>query len=114
MYLARLLARVGVELVGDRMDWPKPGTTVTPIRRTEAYYSGYAGRPECFLEPGESATVASVDVPPVRGRRGNFLTACFARGGERWTVALWPGEYSVVGASGNARGVARRIAGGAA
>jgi len=83
---------------------------VTPIRRTEAYYSKYAGRPECFLEPGERATVVSVDVPPVTGRRGNFLTADFARGGERWTVSLWPGEYSVVGDDRNAAAAARRIA----
>ena len=94
------------------MDWPSPGTTVTPIRRTEAYYSGYGGRPECFLEPGDRATVVSVDVPPVIGPRGNFLTADFARGGMRWTVALRPGEYSVIDDDDgrNARAAARRIA----
>jgi hypothetical protein len=99
------------------MDWPKPGTTVTPLRRTEAYYSGYAGSPECFLEPGERAVVVSVDIPPVTGRRGNYITADFVRSSRRWTVALWPGEYSVVDDDGrNARTAARRIAraGGAA
>lgn len=96
------------------MDWPNPGTTVTPLKRTEAYYSGYAGRPECFLEPGDRATVVSVDVPPVTGPRGNFLTADFARGGMRWTVALWHGEYSVIDDDGrNARATAGRIARGA-
>jgi len=91
--------------------WPQVGAKVTPRERTEAYYSGYAGAPECFLEPGEVAIVVSVDNPPVTGRRANFLTAAFERGGRRWTVALRRGEYDVVKDAGEraARRIARRL-----
>lgn len=75
------------------MKWPKVGSTITPLERTEVYYSGYRtlqGRnPVVILEPGEPCRVRSVDVPPVYGHRSNFLTAEFTRNGQKYTVALW-------------------------
>jgi hypothetical protein len=47
------------------------GMRVTVREAVEAYYSGYAGNPECVLEPGMAGVVASLDVPYVRHRRGN-------------------------------------------
>ena len=43
----------------------KVGDKVTCKVSKEAYYSNYAGAPECFFEPGEVGIVAHIDVPVV-------------------------------------------------
>ena len=53
------------------------GMQVTVRERVEAYYSGYAGNPVCFLEPGMAGVIAAVDVPYVRRFAGSSETfAC--------------------------------------
>lgn len=43
----------------------KIGDKVTVTSRQEAYYSNFAGNPECFLEVGETGIIGSVKVPKV-------------------------------------------------
>ena len=78
------------------MDWPPIGTRLTPKQETKAYYSGYGGNPPTSLRPGEVAIVAQVDIPPVTGKKSNFLTAQFTRHSIVQTVALRPGEYTIL------------------
>lgn len=49
------------------LKWRAPtlGATVTCLRPREAYYTGYAGNPPCFFEPGDIGIVGAVDVPAV-------------------------------------------------
>jgi hypothetical protein len=47
------------------------GMQVTVREAEDAYYSGYAGRPDCAFEPGMLGRIAALDVPYVRRLRGN-------------------------------------------
>lgn len=71
------------------------GDVVTVKRREEAYYSTYGGNPECWLEPGEIATVKSVDVPAVTSNR-TFVCADFQKYGRTWRVGLLRDNVKVV------------------
>lgn len=72
------------------------GTKVTCLRRVEAYYSRYAGNPECWFEPGMVGVVGAIDVPFVRGRaRSNpeprtdtFCCVDFEVDGKEWRCSL--------------------------
>ena len=78
---------------------PQIGDRVTCREREEAYYSRYVGNPECWFEPGDVGTVASVDVPVVRNTRGHLTFCCidFYKGGipygkhgdSPWRVGLY-------------------------
>jgi hypothetical protein len=72
------------------------GDTITVKVREEAYYSGYAGRPVCWLEPGETAIVAAVDVPSVWRERVSFLCADFVRDGRTWRIGVLYGNVRKV------------------
>jgi hypothetical protein len=75
------------------------GMQVTVRERVEAYSSGYAGNPVCFLEPAMVGVIAEVDVPYVRRSRGSSETfACVdfthtvrTRGGDaEWRAGVDP------------------------
>ena len=44
---------------------PVKGEQVTCLRPIQAYYSGYAGNPICYFEPGDVGVIGAVDVPAV-------------------------------------------------
>jgi hypothetical protein len=44
----------------------KPGDRVTCVAPVDAYYSRYAGRPECKFKPGMVGIVANIDSASVR------------------------------------------------
>ena len=76
----------------------KVGDQVTCKSAEEAYYSGYAGNPECSFEPGDTGTVAAVEVPYVTRRNSTFVCVDFQKEGvscgshgEPWRVGL---DYS--------------------
>lgn len=82
------------------------GMQVTVRERVEAYYSGYAGNPVCFLEPAMVGVIAAVDVPYVRRSRGSSETfACVdfthtirTRGGNaEWRAGVDPKNLVPVG-----------------
>jgi hypothetical protein len=52
------------------------GMKVSSKKEKEAFYSGYAGRPELFFKPGMVGIIDSVDVPPVRCIRGHHPNRC--------------------------------------
>jgi hypothetical protein len=75
------------------------GMKVTVRERVEAYSSGYAGNPVCFLERGMAGVVAVVDAPYVRRSRGaseTFACVDFAHtvrrrgGGAQWRAGVDP------------------------
>jgi hypothetical protein len=79
---------------------PQIGDRVTCREREEAYSSRYASNPECWFEPGDVGTVASVDVPVVRNTRGHLIFCCVdfykegiphneQHGGSPWRVGLY-------------------------
>jgi hypothetical protein len=72
---------------------------VTVRERVEAYASGYAGNPVCFLEPAMVGVIAVVDVAYVRRPLGcsetfacvDFTHAvCAADGNARWRAGVDP------------------------
>ena len=67
----------------------KIGDQITVRCREEAYYSGYGGLPKCWLEPGEVAVVASVNVPKI-WHRGTFICADFEKDGRKWRIGVDP------------------------
>lgn len=82
------------------------GMQVTVRERVEAYYSGYAGNPVCFLEPAMVGVITAVDVPYVRRSRGSSETfACVdfthtirTRGGNaEWRAGVDPKNLVPVG-----------------
>jgi hypothetical protein len=69
------------------------GDAVTVLVREEAYYSGYAGNPRCFLEPGQVAYVGAVKVPYVReskdkGRGDYFTCVDWVADGRKWRAGV--------------------------
>jgi hypothetical protein len=85
------------------------GMRVTVRDRQQAYYSGYAGHPVCFLEPGMEGVLAVVDVPYVRYRKGNSASfACVDFDGPlhgnpgrtEWRAGVDPKNLVPVGTSG--------------
>lgn len=74
---------------------PKVGDFVTCKVRVEAFYSGYAGQPECWFEPGMTGIVGAVDVPFVRGAGAPGICVDFdgplmspEKNGNRWRCKL--------------------------
>ena len=74
------------------------GETVTVTERQEAYYSGYAGNPVCFLKPGETGVIGAVKVPKVRRTPGGDYFCCidFVKNGRRWRTGANYGEIKRV------------------
>ena len=70
------------------------GDKVTVNTRQEAYYSGYAGNPDCFLEPGETGVIGAVKVPKVRRTPGGDYFCCidFTKAGRTWRAGVNYGE----------------------
>jgi len=73
-----------------KKDWKiKIGDKVTCKNPEEAYYSGRDGRPKQNFEPGMIGKVGAVDVPPVRGKGGNFCCVDFIGvDGKTWRCAV--------------------------
>ena len=74
---------------------PKIGDLVTCKVRREAFYSGYAGNPECWFEPGMVGVVGNVDSPFVRGTEALGVCVDFdgpmkfpEKNGNRWRCKL--------------------------
>ena len=74
------------------------GDIVTVIEREEAYYSGYAGNPVCFLEPGETGMIGAVKAPKVRHTSGGLYFCCvdFVKGGRQWRAGVDYGKLKLV------------------
>ncbi len=74
------------------------GDVVTVNEREEAYYSGYAGNPVCFLEPGEPGVIGAVKVPKVRLTAGGLYFCCvdFVKGGRQWRAGVDYGKLKLV------------------
>ncbi len=74
------------------------GDRVTVTTRQQAYYSGYAGNPVCFLEPGEEGVIGAVKVPKVRRTPGGDCFCCidFVRDGRTWRTGVNYGEIKRV------------------
>ena len=79
---------------------PQIGERVTCRTPVEAYYSRYAGNPECWFEPGDVGIVAEVDVPVVVNMTGHHFFSCVdfykegiphneRHGGSPWRVGLY-------------------------
>jgi len=66
------------------------GDTVTVTVRREAYYSGYAGNSECFMEPGKIGVIGAVKVPKVRKTPGGDYFCCidFEKHGRKWRTSV--------------------------
>ena len=66
------------------------GDTVTVTERQEAYYSGYAGNPVCFLEPGDVGGIGAVKVPKVHWTPGGHYFCCidFTKHGRTWRAGV--------------------------
>ena len=78
----------------------KEGDLITVKEPIQAYYSGYAGLPEQFLEPGVAARVVNPRVPTVRGPRRFFIFVEF-EGVEHdsthtrvWRAAVYPEQVA--------------------
>ena len=78
----------------------KEGDLITVKEPIQAYYSGYAGLPEQYLEPGVVARVVKTKVPPVRGPRRSFTLVEF-EGVEHdsththtWRAAVYPEQIA--------------------
>ena len=75
---------------------PQVGDKVTTTLRTKAYYSGYAGQPECYFEPGDVGVIAQVKVPYVTGCKGLTFNCVdfwkegvpYNQGRNPWRVAI--------------------------
>lgn len=67
----------------------KIGDIVTVKQRVEAYYSGYAGTPICFLEPGEEGVISAVEMPKVRKTPGGYYFYCidFVKYNREWRTS---------------------------
>jgi hypothetical protein len=68
------------------------GDKVTTTERVAAFYSGYAGRRECFFEPGDVGEVKHVNSPSVRygpGKRDLQTVVEFTKHSATQTVRLW-------------------------
>ena len=74
------------------------GDAVSVTEREEAYYSGYAGNPVCFLEPGETGVIGSVNVPKVYRTPGGAYFCCvdFVKGGRQWRAGVDYGKLKLV------------------
>ena len=72
----------------------KVGDRVTVTARQRAYYSGYAGNPVCFLEPGEEGVIGAVKVPKVTHSPGGHYFCCidFVKNGRSWRTGVNYGE----------------------
>lgn len=66
----------------------KVGDIVTCRVPQQAYYSGYAGRPDCSFEPGDLGIVVNVEVPYVRGPEKTFSRVEFFKKGTLPDVLL--------------------------
>lgn len=69
----------------------KIGMKVTCVKKEEAYYSKYAGNPECFFECGDVGTVGAIDVPYVTtpsGKNKSFVCVDFDKMGKRWRAGV--------------------------
>ena len=69
------------------------GDMVTVTERREAYYSGYGGNSECFMEPSDVGVVGAVKVPKVFLTPGGPYFCCidFEKHGRKWrTSASYP------------------------
>lgn len=85
---------------------PVIGQSVTSIVTREAFYSGYAGLPDCSFEPGDVGVVGAVDVAAVHapivwvGNKKTYphghnpVYACvdFEKYGQIWRVNLYYSE----------------------
>ena len=58
----------------------KVGDRVTCRKPVDAYYSKYAGAPECVFMPGDIGIVAAVNVPKVKVK-GSFVVVDFEKKG---------------------------------
>ena len=78
----------------------KEGDLITVREPIQAYYSGYAGLPEQYLEPGVAARVVRTKVPTVRGPRKSFTLVEFEgveHGSTRtkiWRTAVYPEQIA--------------------
>jgi len=63
------------------------------------YYSGYAGRPSVILPAGMAGIIGAVDVPPVRGRGGNFNCVDVVLNGVDWRCSALDRELEPAGPS---------------
>jgi len=77
------------------------GDRVTVTVRQEAYYSGYAGNPVCFLEPGEEGVIGAVKVPKVTRSPGGDYFCCidFVKDGRTWRDGVNKGEIRRIGSA---------------
>lgn len=76
----------------------KVGDIVTVTEREECYYSGYAGNPVCFLEPGEPGVIGAVKVPKVFRTPGGDYFCCidFVKNGREWRAGVDYGKITLV------------------
>ena len=72
----------------------KVGDTVTLLRDTVPWYSGYGANPSVTLPAGTIGTVQAVNVPPVRGtaRTPSYCVARFTFTDGPWQVSFHPGD----------------------
>ena len=67
------------------------GNTVTVLRPVEAMYSGYAGNPYQWFQPGQHGEVVAVMLPKLRRMGGSdyFVSVAFTdTHGKPWRVAV--------------------------